>query len=88
MAKYTVELSDAEVKAMGVIAYSVQDWIDNAVHNRARLAVDEIYNSEVERMNADPNIDSIPADKDAVVIAADIKSAKEITDEASAETKE
>jgi len=81
MAKYTVELTDSEVKAMGAISYSVQDWIDNAVHNRARIAIDEIYNVEVERMTADPNIDSIPADKDAVVLAANIKSAKEKTDE-------
>jgi len=66
---------------MGAISYSVQDWIDNAVHNRARIAIDEIYNVEVERMTADPNIDSIPADKDAVVLAANIKSAKEKTDE-------
>jgi len=88
MAKYTVELTDSEVKAMGVISYSVQDWIDNAVHNRARIAIDEIYNVEVERMTADPNIDSIPADKDAVVLAANIKSAKEKTDEQLAESKE
>ena len=32
---------------------------------------------EVARMTADPDITSIPADKDAVVLAADIKSAAE-----------
>ena len=72
---YTTTLTDAEKKALEYIALSVQDWIDNAVDNRARIAIDEIYNSEVARMTADPDITSIPADKDAVVLAADIKSA-------------
>ena len=47
------------------------------VHNRCRIAIDEIYDMEVARMTADPAITSIPADKDAVVLAADIQSAAE-----------
>jgi len=72
---YTVSITDAEKKALEYIALSVQDWIDNATHNRARIAIDEIYNSEVARMTADPSITTIPADKDQVVLDADIKSA-------------
>ena len=72
---YTVSISDAEKKALEYIALSVQDWIDNAVDNRARIAMDEIYAAEVARMTADPDITNIPADKDVVVLAADIKSA-------------
>ena len=75
MTTYTITLTDAEVKAMEYVALSVQDWADNALQNRARIAMDEIYNSEVARMTADPTITSIPADKEAVVLAADIKSA-------------
>ena len=72
---YTTTLTDSEKKAMEYIAVSVQDWADNALQNRARIAIDEIYAEEVARMTADPDITSIPADKDAVVLAADIKSA-------------
>ena len=75
MTTYTITLTDAEVKAMEYVALSVQDWADNALQNRARIAMDEIYNEEVARMTADPTITSIPADKEAVVLAADIKSA-------------
>ena len=75
MTTYTIELNDAEVKAMEYVALSVQNWADNALQNRARIAMDEIYDSEVARMTADPTITSIPADKEAVVLAADIKSA-------------
>ena len=72
---YTTTLTDSEKKAMEYVAVSVQDWADNALQNRARQAMDEIYDTEVARMTADPDITSIPADKDVVVLAADIKSA-------------
>ena len=85
MTTYTIELNDAEVKAMEYVALSVQDWADNALQNRARQAMDEIYNEEVARMTADPAITSIPADKEAVVLAADIKSAAVRQAEAEAE---
>jgi len=75
MKQYTIELTDAEVKAMEYVALSVQDWAENALKNRARIAMDEIYQSEVTRMTEDPTVTSIPADKEAVVLAADIKSA-------------
>jgi len=74
MSIYTIELTDAEVKAMEYVALSVQDWADNALKNRARIAMDEIYTAEVARMTADPAITNIPADKEAVVLAADIES--------------
>ena len=81
MAKYTVELTEAEDKAMNHVAYSVQDWVDNALKNRASIAIDKIYDDEVERMNADDSVTSIPADKNKVVLDADIKTAKEIHEE-------
>ena len=39
---YTVTLTEAENKAMEYAAADVQDWIDNAATNRARIAIDEI----------------------------------------------
>lgn len=77
MATYTITLTDAEDKALRVVALDPQDWIDNAVHNRCRIAMDEIYTAEVARMTADPNVTTIPADKEAVVLSADVQSAAE-----------
>jgi len=71
----TIELTAAQEKGLAYVASSPQEWAENAVHNRCRQAIDEIYNAEVARMTADPDITSIPADKDVVVLAADIKSA-------------
>jgi len=77
MATYTIALTDAEDKALRYVAFDPQDWIDNAVHNRCRQAIDQIYQEEVERMTNDPEVDSIPANKEQVILAAEIQSAAE-----------
>jgi hypothetical protein len=71
----TITLTDAEVKALAYVTVDVQDWVDNAIKERCRLAMEEIFKLEVERMAADPSVKTIPADKEEVVLAADIKSA-------------
>tara|TARA_B110000858_G_C17490558_1_gene331381 strand:- start:75 stop:344 length:270 start_codon:yes stop_codon:yes gene_type:complete len=70
----TITLTDAQAKALAYVALSPQEWAENSVHLRADQAIDEIYNMEVARMTADPDIDTIPANKNAVVISADVES--------------
>jgi hypothetical protein len=84
--KYEIELNEAQVKAFSYVAYSPQEWIQNAASERARLAMEEIFQLEVARMLADPTITEIPADREAVVLAANIQSAKERQDNLSSET--
>ena len=76
----TITLTDAEAKALAYVAYDPREWAENAVKERARIAMDEIFQAEVQRMLADPNTTEIPADKEAVVLAADIQSAAERQD--------
>lgn len=75
MATYTITLSDAEDKALQVVAISAQEWIDNAVHERCRLAIDDIVNAEVQR-KLDAG-ESITGSKDDIVMEADVESAVE-----------
>ena len=75
MATYTITLSDAEDKALGVVAFSQDEWIQNAVHERCRLAVEEIVNAEVQRKLAAG--EPITGSKDDIVMAAGIESAVE-----------
>jgi hypothetical protein len=76
MAKtYTITLSDAEDKALHVVALSAQDWIDNAVHERCRIAINEIVNAEVQRKLAAG--ETISGSKEDIVIAAQVESAAE-----------
>ena len=52
MPDITVTLTDTENKAMEYAAVSVQDWADNALTNRARIAKDEIIALLVAHCNA------------------------------------
>jgi hypothetical protein len=72
---YTVTLSDAEDKALHIVAASAQDWIDNAVHERCRVAIEEIVNLEIQKKLAagEPIIGS----KEDIVLASTIESAVE-----------
>jgi hypothetical protein len=69
----TITLSDAEFKALEVVSISAQDWIDNAVHERCRIAMEEIVRSEVERITATGG--TISGTKEDIVLAAQVKSA-------------
>ena len=75
MPTYTVTLSDAEDKAMRYVAADPQDWIDNAAHERCRLAIEQIVAEEVQRKLAIG--DAISGTKEEIVLAAPIKSAAE-----------
>jgi hypothetical protein len=83
MTTYTITLSAAEDKALKSVAFSAQDWIDNAVHERCRIAIDEIVKAEVERKLAAGQ--SITGSKDDIVLAANIESAAERQARAEAE---
>lgn len=77
--EYTITLSDAEDKALSVVALSQQDWIDNAVHERCRVAIEDIVAKEVERITAAGG--TLSGTKEDIVLAAPIKSAAERQEE-------
>ena len=52
MANITVTLTDTQTKSLEYAAYSVQEWCDGAIHNRARLAQEEIIAALVTHCNA------------------------------------
>ncbi len=51
MAEIKVTVSDTQVKCLEYAAHSVQDWCDNAIHNRARIAQEEIIAALVAHCN-------------------------------------
>jgi hypothetical protein len=65
---YTVSLTNTEDQALSFVALSQQDWIDNVVKNRARIAVDEIVKIAVEKYIEVG--ESMPGSKDEIVAAA------------------
>lgn len=71
--QFTITLTDAEHKALAHVALSPEDWIKNAVHERCRIAIDEIVAAEVQRKLATG--EPITGSKDDIVMAAQIESA-------------
>jgi hypothetical protein len=65
---YTVTLTSAEDAALSVVAMSQQDWIDNSVHERCRIAIEEIVAITVQKC-LDTNT-QIPGSKDEMVALA------------------
>lgn len=83
MAEIKVTVTDTQVKCLEYAAYSVQDWCDNAIHERARRAQNEIISKLVSHCNE--NGITIATGADAQVTQAYelgiVKTAKQITDE-------
>jgi hypothetical protein len=75
MTTYTITLTEAENKALGFVAISQNEWIQNVVHERCRIAIEEIVASEVQRKIAAN--ETISGNKEDIVNAAPIKSAAE-----------
>ena len=65
---YTITLTDTEKLAMEYIAYEPQDWVENAMKERARIAIDEIVKIAVDKF-FEIN-ESIPGSKDEIVSQA------------------
>ena len=68
--KIELELTEAEAKAMSFVCADVTEWAQNAVSNRARIAMQEVFEREVQRMIADPDTTEIPADMETVILNA------------------
>lgn len=62
---YTVELTKTEDMALSYAAVSQQDWIDNVVHNRCRIAIDDIVQIAVQKFIEAG--ESMPGNKDEIV---------------------
>lgn len=68
MTTYNITYTETEDKAMQYAAASVDDWIQNAAHERARIAIDEIVQIAVAKF-LEQGL-GIPGSKDEIVAAA------------------
>lgn len=66
--QYTIELTEAEDMAMKSIAVSVEDWINNLCHQRARQAMDDIITKSISRF-LDAGL-QIPSSREEIVLIA------------------
>ena len=68
MSTYIIKYNKTENKAMQYASVSVDDWIQNVAHERARIAIDEIVQIATEKFLEAGQ--SIPGSKDEIVDAA------------------
>lgn len=68
MPDITISVTDTELKSLEFAAVSPQEWADNAVTNRARMAKDEIISLLVAHCNA--NSVALAVGEDAQVTQA------------------
>jgi hypothetical protein len=86
MANYTITLSDAEDKALEYAAVDPQEWINNVVRERCRVAMEEIVANYVkEQLAAGKPLSGSTTEE--IVLAANVKSAAERNAEAIAQAK-
>jgi len=68
MTTYTITLTAAEDAALSYATLSQDDWIQNAVHERCRVAIEDIVKITVEKCLETGQ--QIPNSKDAMVALA------------------
>jgi len=68
MTTYTINYTETEDLAMHYAAVSADDWIQNAAHERARIAIEEIVQIAVQQFLAAGQ--SIPGSREEIVAAA------------------
>ena len=68
MTTYTIELTETEELAFQYVAQTANSWIQHAVHERARVAIEEIIQISIPQF-LNNNV-QIPSTKEAIVQAA------------------
>jgi len=67
MSQITFELTDLQATVLAHIALDPMDYITNIVEWQANLATDEVVDMEIQRMLADPDITTIPSDRNEIL---------------------
>ena len=79
MPDITVSLTDTELKCLEYAAAVPQDWADNALTNRARIAKDEIIAALVTHCNAN-SVAIATGEDEQVTQAFDLKVVKKASE--------
>jgi len=61
----TIELTETQASALAFVALSPQEWAENAVHNRCRIAIDEIV--QIVMTKCLESGEQIPTTREAIV---------------------
>lgn len=65
-----ITLTDTEYSALSRVCADPQEWAENAVKERARIAIEEIVADQVRNMLADPSVKTIPGTVADIIASA------------------
>ena len=68
--EFTITLDEVQIKALSYVMADPEEWTRNAISERARIAADELVASETARLLADPDVASIPATREEIIMGA------------------
>ena len=74
MPTYKITLTDVEQKAMEYISTDVDFWIQNAVHERARLAIEELVANHIQEKLAAG--EAVSGTKEEIALNSDLPDAQ------------
>jgi hypothetical protein len=66
----TITLTETEYNALSRVCADPQEWAENAVKERARVAIEDIVSEQVRVMLANPDVQTIPATVEELVASA------------------
>lgn len=76
--QYTVQISDADYKALCYVAENPNTYIDEHVTEYIRQMKEDLVKEIIKSELAKPGMRSIPADKEELIRTARVKTQKEI----------
>lgn len=76
--QYTVQISDADYKALCYVAENPNAYVDEHVTEYIRQMKEDLVKEIIKSELAKPGTRAIPADKEELIARAQVKSAKQI----------
>lgn len=79
MTEYVVNLTDVEKKALEYVAADCNEWIQNAIHERCRLAMEELVADTIRDKLA--RGETLAGTKEDIALASTLPNAKKRHDD-------
>lgn len=73
-----IVLNETEYNALLRVCTDPQEWAENAVKERARIAIEDIVSEQVRNMISNPDVSSIPATIEEIIATAPAEQAEEL----------
>ena len=79
--QYTVQISDADYRALCFVTENPNAYVDEHVTEYIRQMKEDLIKAIIKQEMAKPGVRSIPADKEALLTSAKVKSCAQIEQE-------